>query len=855
MSLATGSRLGPYEVLAPIGAGGMGEVYRARDTRLGREVAIKVLPDSYASDPERLKRFEHEARAASALNHPNILTVFDIGTHERSPYLVSELLEGATLRERLDRNALSPRKAQDCGAQIARGLAAAHDKGIVHRDLKPENLLITSDGRAKILDFGLARLSQPVSGADARSDLPTASSPTEAGTVMGTVGYMSPEQVRGETVDHRSDIFSFGAVLYETLSGERAFKRATPADTMAAILKEDPPDLSGPDSVAPSRALDRIVMRCLEKAPGERFQSARDLAFALEALSGFSGPVAAGALAASTSGRRRSLAIAAGSALLLALLAFFAGRRSQERRPLSSKELTFRRGYLAGARFAPDGKTVVYGAAWDGGPVELYSTRAEGSESRPLGLPPAGMFAISSSGMMAISLGCHVGLNFCVGTLAEAPLGGGAPREILENVFGADWSPDGKQLAVAHRVGERWRLEFPVGTVLYQAAGPLVHPRISPKGDKIAFVELPTADPFGSVPGSVSIVDRNGVRRVLTAGFKWGAPLSWSPDGSEIWFSGNREGVNAIRAVDLGGRERIVYSGIARPGAIVDISAQGSALVTLGQGRNEIVALAPGETSERNLSWFDWSVPQDLSEDGRTLLFDERGGVDGVFKTYLRKTDGSAAIRLGEGRGRSLSPDGKWALVLASSHQMVIVPTGAGASRTLPAGTIDDYESATWFPDGRHMLLSARERGRPWRCFVQDKEGGEPAAVTPEGIEGSLLSPDGRFVVAGDSHWALHSLAGGPPRPISGIIDDDEPLRWTADARGLFVARRERARVQIIRVDVTTGKREAWRDLGPADTAGLVSVSDHPLLTPDGRVYVFAYTRSLNALYLVDGLH
>src|SRR5438552_8335499 len=281
MALTSGKIIGPYEIVSALGAGGMGEVYRARDKRLARDVALKILPESFSRDGDRLRRFEQEERAVAALNHPNILAVFDVGQHDGSPFLVSELLEGESLRAVLDRGAMPQRKAIDYGVQVAQGLAAAHEKGIVHRDLKPENIFVTRDARIKILDFGLVKLAQKV-GAAAESDGVTlTSSHTVAGVVMGTASYMAPEQVRGEAADPRTDIFALGAVLYEMLSGKRAFRRDTPAETMRAVLKEDPPELS--DLGHPiSPALERIVRRCLEKSPEQRFQSAKDLAFALE---------------------------------------------------------------------------------------------------------------------------------------------------------------------------------------------------------------------------------------------------------------------------------------------------------------------------------------------------------------------------------------------------------------------------------------------------------------------------------------------------------------------------------------------------------------------------------------------
>src|SRR5438132_309019 len=323
MTLTPGTRLGRYEIRSKIGEGGMGEVYRARDTQLGRDVAVKVLPSTYSVDEHRLSRFEQEASAASALNHPNILIVHDIGSHGGSPYVVSELLEGETLRTRVSGAPLAQRRAIDYALQIAHGLAAAHEKGIVHRDLKPDNIFITKDGRVKILDFGIAKLTQ-AEGSQSQTDIPTRRVDTGPGVVMGTVGYMSPEQVRGQKVDHRSDIFSFGAILYEMLSGRRAFHGESAADTMSAILKEDPPDLSDTNqNISP--ALERLVNHCLEKNPEARFHSASDLAFALEAISGAS-PVSSQTMTAmaSLSSReriRKQLPWLVAALLALALIA------------------------------------------------------------------------------------------------------------------------------------------------------------------------------------------------------------------------------------------------------------------------------------------------------------------------------------------------------------------------------------------------------------------------------------------------------------------------------------------------------------------------------------------------------
>ena len=315
MALTSGAKLGPYEIVSPLGVGGMGEVYRARDTRLGRDVALKILPESFSRDADRLRRFEQEARAVAALNHPNILGIHDIGQHDGSPFLVYELLEGESLRAVLDQGALPQRKTIEHGVQIAHGLAAAHEKGIVHRDLKPENIFVTKDGRIKILDFGLAKLVQKAGTEPYEVTL--TSSQTAAGIIMGTASYMAPEQVRGEPADPRTDIFAFGAVLYEMLAGVRAFRRDTPAETMTAVLKEDPPELSDPVRMVFS-TLERIVRRCLEKNPEQRFQSARDLSFALSALSGTE---ASGSARAAVAHRRMPLLLWLSVALTMAAVA------------------------------------------------------------------------------------------------------------------------------------------------------------------------------------------------------------------------------------------------------------------------------------------------------------------------------------------------------------------------------------------------------------------------------------------------------------------------------------------------------------------------------------------------------
>jgi len=860
MTLSAGTRLGSYEIVAPLGAGGMGEVYRAHDTALGRDVAIKVLPAAVSADPDRLRRFEQEARSAGLLNHPNILSIYGFGEYDGAPYVVSELLEGSTLRDRMAGNALSPRRAIDYGLQVAQGLAAAHEKGIVHRDLKPENLFVTDDGRVKILDFGLAKLTQPEGWSEAQTAAPTMSAGTEPGVVLGTVGYMSPEQVRGLPADQRSDIFSFGAVLYEMLTGRRAFRGDSAIETMSAILKEDPPELSETSRNLPP-ALERIVRHCLEKSPQLRIQSARDLAYDLEGLSGVSGTTVAPRIEAARS--RRALAVALTAAAVLALLAlgFLAGRRTAGSTGAKSgvesvryRRLTFRRGNVVFARFAPDGHTIVYSAAWDDKPSEIFLARIDGRESQPLGIPSAALLGVSKTGELAVALKkTNLFGTFGAGTLARVPMTGGTPRELVEDVWAADWDPEGTDLAVLRKVDAGWRIEYPVGKKLYETTEDVQSLRFSPKGDRIAFVE-------GSGPSSLTVVDvASGRKTVLVTNWIVIDTLVWHPSRDEIWFDGVDPSLRAgLSAVDFAGKVRLLTPAPDIP-IPHDISRDGNVLIERETTRNGILFRREGEPQERDLSWLESSQVAWVSNDSQALLFSENaegGGQKG--SVYLRRSDGSPAVRLGDGTAQSLSPDGKWALALerAPSRRFVLLPTGVGQPRPLDTGRLNLLEGA-FLPDGRRIVLAANEPGHGPRVFVMDAGGGTPRAFSEEGItDGGAISPDGKSVaLCGPDRVAkIYPVDGSGARRVSGVEPNDVPIQWSSDGKSLYLLRRGEIPARIKRLDLATGKKELWKELMPADRAGLILI-ESVFVTPDGKSYAYTAARVLSSdLYLATGL-
>jgi hypothetical protein len=855
---AAGDRVGRYELLALVARGGMGTVFRARDLVLGREVALKFLPAELAADPERLARLEREARAVAALSHPHIVALHDIGREGGTAFLVMELLDGETLASRLEGGPLPLPDVITIGTQVAAALAAAHRLGIVHRDLKPANVMLTRSG-AKLLDFSIAKQQAGASGDGDGATRPPAVSAgaaaplTAEGALVGTLQSMAPEQLEGREVDARTDVFALGALLYEMVAGRPPFDGGSPASVIASILKDQPARLTDVAPLTPA-VLDRLVQRCLAKDPEQRWQSAADVG---EALSWIARPAGASNPRGTVPARRHRLAGTALVVLALAAGAVVAGTLLRDRSSAGPQftRITFGRGFVSNARFTPDGSHVVYSAAWNGRPLTLYSVGADGGDGQQLALPEAHLLSISARGELALLLRPQLRGWIFRGVLARAPLAGGAPRELLEDVEGAEWLPDGETLAVVRNDGVRARVELPPGRTLYTAdpwrwIGDL---RASPDGSRVAFVDH---EPLGDAAGKVRVVDRGGeARTVCTTPLANVDGLIWSADGDEVLVSGGEPGGGfRIRACPLAGGERVVGT---FPGevALAD-SRRGRTLMSSTHSRRELVAGGAALGGESNLSWQDWTMPRALHR-GLLLFEEQRGGSANRYRMYLRSLEGaSAPVRLGEGHALDLSPDGRWVLYQpAGSGPLALMPTGPGASRTLPP---PPGLSIFWahFAAAGWILIEGSRDGERW-LYRQEIDGGPARPLTARPVSAGVGARPlgGRPALVANLEGggaSLVPLDGGPERPLRGVEGDEWVIGALPGGSHVVALRIEGlTAAALTQVDVDSGERVPWRRLTPSDAAGVLGIGP-VVLGSDGDSYAYSFRRVLSDLRVVE---
>jgi eukaryotic-like serine/threonine-protein kinase len=810
MALTSGIKLGPYTILSPLGAGGMGEVYRARDARLGRDVAVKVLTESFAHDPERLRRFEQEARSVAALNHPNILALYDIGSQDGRPYLVSELLEGQSLRQVLEGGALPARKVGDYAVQVASGLAAAHEKGIIHRDFKPENIFISKEGRAKILDFGLAKLTQPTSQPASHDGLSVTSSHTQAGVVMGTAGYMSPEQVRGEAIDHRTDIFAFGSVLYEMISGQRAFHRDTAPETMTAILREEPPEWAT-DSKIVSPALERIVRRCLEKEPEQRFQSARDLAFALGTLSGTDASAAVRIMPAPRSSRRWIWFVAAVALLVVGgLLGMLVHRPSAARRMQFALPVP---GEVSQMALSSDGQMLAYVFSSESSGVPALFVQRVGD---PKATEVAGTEGASYPFWSPDN--AYIGF-FAKAKLMKIPVSGGSaqPLAVAHAGRGASWGAKNVILYTPDAQGGMWRVnadgtgDIPLNPTLY-GKGEQSHrwPTFLPDGNHFLFwagnfinnpddrmsgiyessldekekkLILLTYSNVGVAPGYIFYVDRK--RRLVSSPF----------DVPKGVVSGEPQ----VMAESVGYMPAILWGAFSAAG-------DGSLVYSTGTG-----------TSLSQLTWLDRTGKElghvgesgtlanpVLSPDERRVAVDIADLKANNVDIWLERVEENASTRFSFGPSEEAS--GVWSrdgrtIAYRSVGEVVRLlakaASGLERERTVWSTDVDqDVLANSWTLDNQQILctvfLKDRSSDRATGLFLIPAAGGEPKPFleTRGSDRSGQISPDGKWVAyasteSGDWEIYVTTFPGAAGKWQVSRGGGTEP-RWRGDGKELY---------------------------------------------------------------------
>jgi serine/threonine protein kinase/Tol biopolymer transport system component len=869
-SLTAGEMVGNYKIVSLLGAGGMGEVYLAEDLKLRRRVALKMLSSAVADNIENQHRFSQEALAASQVVHPNAAHVYEYDIIEGKHFIVMEYVRGENLRQLLKNEKLKIREILEISLQITAAVSEAHQSGVIHRDIKPENVMVNSDRHVKVLDFGLAKF---VSSPDrAFSEIrETGVFKTSPGLLMGTVAYMSPEQIRGEEVDFRTDIWSFGVLLYEMLTGKAPFEGRSKADTISNILKED---LSFPDNLKQMGELElvRVIKRCVNKDPKMRFQSARDLGFTLETILKTTNLNSFSLLPAVLSGktRRNILYFLGGAVALLAVAALFyqtapkgdgllAGSRVEEERLLPEyNQITFQRGTVWSARFAPGNPLVYYSATNNGEDLNVFFTKPSADPaSKSLNLPGTALLSISGSGDLAL-LKTRQYFNQFInrGTLQRMPIGGNSLRDIAEDVQDADWFPDGENLMIVRYFKGGNRIEYPINNVLWETTGYVSNPRFSPDGKQIAFLEHPKQ---WDNRGYVSIVDTLGNKQTLTDEWSGIEGLAWNPQTNEIWFTASKSGESyGLYAVTTEGKARRLSSAPVNL-LLHDVSKSGEVLISRAHQYTNIYASLDGETAERNLTWLYVVGISDYSSDGKSYIFTHFGeGSGSNYKVYYRDVGDAEPIHLGDGRAQSLSPDKTLALsTLNQPVQLIVLPVKAGEKQVLPRGDIEQYDRAEWFPDGRQILITGRRQGeKSSRCFIQNFSTGEIRALTPEGVTGTQISPDGKmiFVRDSDGEASLFEIGSGKSTPLKNLAPEDEVIGWSDDNQHLFIAHRLKIPIEIFKFNAASGEKKLIKVIDPQDKAGVMG-QPYVFVTPDGKSFLYGLRKYMFDLFIMENLN
>jgi serine/threonine protein kinase len=840
-----------YRIDRELGAGGMATVYLAEDLKHNRKVAVKVLKPELAV-AIGAERFLAEIKTTANLQHPHILALHDSGEVNGTVFYVMPYIDGESLRDRLNREKQLPvDDAIRIAGEVADALEYAHERGVIHRDIKPENILLQR-GHAVVADFGIALAASKTGGARM----------TETGMSLGTPTYMSPEQAMGaREVDSRTDIYSLGCMLYEMLAGEPPFVGPTAQSIVAKVITESPKSLTAQRHTVPSH-VDASVQKALEKLAADRFATAGAFAESLRDSSASLRDTDSRAMQSATASRPASRNALQWGFAALGVVAVVAGAYAVGHRSgsgnsaavLSMQQKTYGAQTIFSARYTTNGEAIVFSAAEGGSIPAIYNLTSAYPLPRRVSDSATDLLAVSSKDEMAVLIGvAYSHHRVFTGTLARMPVSGGTPRELLTSVHDADWSPDGSQLAAIHEVNGKDRLEYPIGTVLYETAGYLSDMRMSADGQRIAFAEHPEK---GDDRGMVAVVDLKGGHKVLTPQYLSLEGLAWSTRDNNIVFSASvGGGLLTVSQVSLGGD---VYPGTPAVGnaVIQDIARDGRRLIMRSDYFKRIWVKRANDRIASDVSWLDISFFPILSSDGSLLVFGDGSDAAGEhYATMLRRTDGSPAVRLGDGAVLGMSRDKQWVMsaLPTAPVQLMLYPTGAGTARRLDAGEFVGISTAAFA--GSDVIVCANEPRHSSRCYVRPLANGTFKPFTPEGVSGVIASGDGQYIVAmtGDGYRQF-AIKGGTSQIVPGLTLSDQLIRYSPDGNSLWIMRRYSQPIRVEQLDIKTGARSALLPEFSMPRAGVLSVPE-VTLADDPKSYAYMERENTSYLFEMKGMH